>query len=181
MRHFAILGLILFWCLQALGLETNIEYNEDLRKLLSFQCEADETFCMDLCQNQNQCLIYETPTTNSIGASLRLTHFFENIGTLYLNSNETISENEMIDFLLNDGFLTIDKKSFLNLVYRYNDPILEERFLNLCPSEVDNDPIIVFEKTKNRHVNDVKYVICDDVFFKMTYLDTGFYTIQNID
>ena len=135
---------------------------------LKITCDSKDSYCSQICNNESSCEIRQTACRDCIGTSLLMTNIFEDMGISYRSTNEIVSNYELVDFLQLGLFVTFSSKSIYNQTDSYDSDGLRAKFLSLCPLNAENSLVFFSLKNKTRVIDEVKYVICDGVVFKMS-------------
>lgn len=163
-----ILLMMLMKISTSLAFEVKEIWNQENRLQIEFQCSSIDRFCHDLCHKDDSCKIEEKVCFNCVGTSILMNSIFEQMGLKYRNTQEEVSTYEMIDFFNTKKFVSFTSKSIFNQIEAYDSPALKSRFQSLCPEFVTY-PMVIFElNPASSTPRSVKYVICDDKFFRMT-------------
>jgi hypothetical protein len=145
----------------AQAFSVNAEWNPLFTREVKIECSEGEYACDDLCNNQTLCKVTETSCRYCIGNSVFLTYFFEYIGRSVLNKGQLVDPLDFIKFLPEGNFITINSKSIYNHVYRYEDPILNEKLDQLCISIGGKDPLVFLKKNPiSLRIEKIQYVSC---------------------
>jgi hypothetical protein len=160
--------ILLFKLSTASAFQSSEFWDQQNRLHLNFQCTNAEPFCFDLCQKNETCSFEEKVCVNCVGTSLLITSIFEQMGSLFQNTNEEISSYEFIDFIKQKKFVSFSSKSPFNQFESYDSPALKSRFQSLCGNQTDY-PLVLFElNERSQTLKKIKFVICDDRVFRMT-------------
>lgn len=155
-----------------LGLSSvwDVKRNE---KFLELVCGEKDEDCTTVCYGDRVCKYREGYCFNCIGGSLVLSHFFEGVGEIYVNSGEVVSSKEILGLIQSGNFVTITSQSEFNLVYRFNSRELKSRFQKLCHS-MSSQPLVFAEvHPESKHIESFPFVQCDDAVYRLTSLWSG--------
>ena len=79
-----------------------------------------------------------------------------------MNKGQEIDPTEFFRFIKEGEFVTLTPKSIYNHVYRYNDPVLIEKFKNLCPSIGGESSTVFLSKDDvSLRIKSIDYVVCN--------------------
>lgn len=170
------LSIILLFTLLAnvaIAIEATPIFDKSLNKSLKISCNSAEALCEDLCQS-DECSFQELPAQNSLGVSLKLSHFFQNMSRFYKRGQKVSDYKKLKTLLSSYIFVSLDAKSFLNQDFRYNSRSLRRAFKEFCPEGDQPDyPVVLFGQDSFREVGKIRYVLCEKDVYQMMFFEGG--------
>lgn len=177
-----VLSTTLLYHFSAWCLESNIRFDQRLYKNFDLDCVGNEWQCERLCQDQAQCSFDESPTPSSLGVSLKVSHFFQNINRYYMKGAKVVDFHQLQALLKSGNYLSLDAKSLHNQEYKYNAKTLQRMFAVLCEEQhqpLDYSPVVIFDQNFLSRVGESRYLICADEIYEMQYIQSGTWGTTN--
>jgi hypothetical protein len=161
------------------AIEAQPTFDNALNKSLKISCDNGESLCDDLCQDA-ECSFQEVPAQNSLGVSLKVSHFFQNMSRFYKTGDKVSDIGRFKQLLKSYTYVSIDSKSFLNQDYRYNSRSLRKSFQEFCPeSERPDYPVVLFSQDVFREIGKVRFVICEKNVYQMKFFEAGEWQVSD--
>lgn len=155
------------------AIEASPSFDQALNKSLKVTCHDGEALCDELCQN-NECFFQELPAQNSLGVSLKVSHFFQNMSRFYKTGKIIQDHSKFKQLLKSYTFVSVDSKSFLNQDFRYNSRSLQKSFQEFCPKDDQaKHPVVLFSQDTFREVGNIRFVICENNIYEMLFYESG--------
>lgn len=144
--------LLPFFEVSALKLE--IIWTETFEKEIHLEC--DELGCLD---GASRGTIYETICDECFSDSINATFIFNEI-TTYLHRDYMISNEEFIQYLFDEQYITIQYDSPYDVVSSRSKAIKKLLFQKLCPNEYN--AIIFFERGYGNVFSSPQLIYCGE-------------------
>jgi hypothetical protein len=155
-----VLFIHLFTQTISYGWEALEKWNDHLEQELIINCHEGETLCHEVCGSHDQCRRPSNSCHNCVGTGVLLSHFYQNVGSWYMNSGHEISENNLVNFLKEKQLIVLTSSSPFHIFGPIGDRQTEFNFNKLCPNLIDPFPIVLAELTERGLLHKPSLVIC---------------------
>jgi hypothetical protein len=125
-------------------------------------CENEDLFCQKLCNQPSQCILTSNNCKDCVGTGILISYFYQEVGRWFINSQDKVSEEELIDFIQQKNFILLTDRSPYNIFSPINDAQTERAFHSLCKEGPGSYPVILGELNHQQELQSIKYVICHD-------------------
>ena len=128
------------------NIKTNLTYiNNEITKKTLVQCSTSETSCLDICSNQNQCILSEPVCIDCLGKKEHTFNiiFNDKIEKYYAKSENELPQNLVNYFLKNESYLLLEYDSFLNYMTPESNNLHLAQMQKICSNQETNNLLIV--------------------------------------
>ena len=139
-------------------------WNQFYQQELIINCENEESLCQNLCNRRSQCILPSNECKDCVGTGILISYFYQEVGRWFMNSQDKVSEKELIDFIQEENFILLTDKSPYNIFSPINDLKTERAFHSLCKEGPGSYPVILGELNDQQELQSIKYVICHDEY-----------------
>jgi len=149
----------------AFKVESKLFFSVDsaLEKKSIFTCDNNESFCINLCSQQNTCVVDETLCTNCLSQKAQdLKILFNNPQTYFETTGKMINSFTLSYFFKNQNFLLIDAKSFLNNMTPEKVDQNQYNFQSFCGNSSSKNLIIIDINSQDNTVKSIPGIICQN-------------------
>jgi hypothetical protein len=155
-----IFMIVLFMGQKTFAWEALEIWNETLQQEIVMNCSPGENFCTDTCGEENQCRKTSDFCKNCVGSGILLSHFYQNVGSWYVNSGDEITDEDFVNILRNKSLMALTSTSPFNIFSPIGDLHMERAFNKLCPGLLDPYPVVLAELSPSGLLRSPSLVIC---------------------
>ena len=149
---------IVFFSVSAHAFTIQSSWNSKLQRDIVIHCDLAER---DLCEQESSS-VRETWCRSCIGLNSKFMYeLFSGIENLSFEMDKPVDLSEVLDFLRNNSFVTIDKRSIYNFYLDWAD--LDKKMTGLCPAGPDEgvEVLLFIQSDPASHIpQEIRYVSC---------------------
>lgn len=139
----------------------NLSEKNGLEKNSLFICQAQESFCMNLCRNQDKCMIPETLCIDCLSQkSQDITIIYSEPHTYFQSQNKFVNLIALSYYFKNKKFLLLDYQSFMNYKSPEKTEVHLNHFQQFCSNNSLNNLIILDIDPITFSIKSIPGIIC---------------------
>ena len=161
----SLLILLLLLPFSSFAWEAQVELTDGLYMKLKISCEAEESLCRDVCENDLSCVLEAGSCKNCIGANSFISHFYREVGRLFQSTGRVLNEGDAATLLTSGSrFVFLEAQGPFNIYTGIGDLRTERHFESLCQGQFFSRPIVLAKLDRRSRVERASHVICHGDF-----------------